>query len=272
MSEVVHPVDLLLRKVGAYLALLFGVYILYIFCRPQRQLVSPIPSAPAATPLLVMSLLLSLTIVNCDTSSNHLKLHTSARETTQEIEMLQNKMVEHVCNYWDLSKDYSVWMHEEGNYAVSLACALARLKINCPCDSSDEYVPVVRENQLRCVDNFQNTDCPTTDKRELFGQKLELVETTSEFLCSKSHLDSWSREHYGQLIASACILSKKAYNCHCHGPLPHKHIFRDLLTIRATNANMTTRFEQCAKVERQLFSNREREETTLYAEFYGKRQ
>lgn len=272
-SDIIGIIDSNMKRAGAYLGLAVGAYVLYLICRPlcyRKRPEQTRPSAPTAIPLLVMALLTCPIFVSA-TTTRHLRIHYTAEEASREIANLQQDMILKKCNLWDLSADYDIWMHKEGQYAVSLSCSLAKLKINCPCSASDEYIPVVSENKLRNVYDFVNTDCPTQDKISTYVQELDLFETATTYLCENAHLDSWSREHYGQLIASACILSKKAYNCHCHGSRPHKHIYRDLLTIHATDVNLTRRAEECQRQEVQLFSNRLLYDNTIYAKFHGRK-
>lgn len=141
---------------------------------------------------MLLSLVLVGRIIFC--RANYIRLATTAKDTTSEIYALQQKMISEECNFWGLSKDYESWMHKERNYAVSLSCALVKLEIKCPCDSSSEYVPVVKENQSRHLDLVVNTDCPVTVKTKEYAKQIEMFETTSEYLCHQAHVDGWSRE------------------------------------------------------------------------------
>lgn len=118
-----------------------------------------------------------------------------------------------------------------------------------PCDTSEEFISVVCENKLRALDNFKNTECLGPNNTAEYSQQLEMFDNASEYLCHNSIVDGvdWSRSHYGQLIAAGCMVTKMAYNCHCHGNYPHKNILRDLMTIKATQANFTMRLQECDK-------------------------
>lgn len=122
-------------------------------------------------------------------------------------------------------------------------------------------------NYLKNVDNYPNINCPAVDKVREYQHQLDMFENAATYLCEESDVDPWSKEDHGQLIAAGCILAKKAYNCHCHGNNAHKNIFRDLLTIGATQSNLTSRIEECKKKERSIFESRAIEDNSLYAQF-----
>lgn len=227
------------------------------------------PSAPVVVPLMAMALIPLLYMVGCAESYRHeIKIQASAERSTLEIARLQQRIDEEACDPWILSRDYGTWMQNEGQYAVSLSCALAKINITCSCDSSEEIIPIVPQNKLRHVEDYPREGCPAVNKIKMYQRQLDMFATISDFLCYESHIDTWSREHYGQLIAASCILSKKAYNCHCHGNDPHKNIYGDLLTIRATQSKLTSRALECMKKEEELFENNIIEENTIYAKFH----
>lgn len=262
-------IDSLFTKIGSHIGMISAFFLIYLLCT-RRDRNNRIPVAQAGIPLLIVFLSFGTMLVLCENQSHQIRMSLNAEQATKEISILQQRMTNEKCNFWELSKDYNSWMHQEGHYAVTLSCALANLKITCPCDSSDEYIPIVSENKLEHIEKFINTDCPVVDKREEYGAQLKLFETTSEYLCNQSHIDPWSRDHYGQLIAAGCILSKKAYNCHCHGGWPHKNIYRDLLTIANTQTNLTARIEACKHKTSKLFEQKQIEDSTIYARFYAK--
>lgn len=62
-------------------------------------------------------------------------------------------MQDEACKYWDLSKLYKYWLKHGGHYATTLACALSKLNITCPCHASEEIVPVVSHKNIELHDS-----------------------------------------------------------------------------------------------------------------------
>lgn len=256
-------VDNFIRSIGHYIAIAVGIFLLYLIFRPRRNIVTHLPTG---VPLL---LIIPLLVYGNQNFTHKIRITSNAIHASKNIEALQRSMLSEKCNYWHLRKDHDRWMHGEGNYAVSLSCPLANLNITCPCESSDEIIPVVRENKLSSIYGHTNTDCPGKDLTTKYAVELDLFDTASEYLCRNSYLDAWSREHYGQLIASGCILAKQAFNCHCHGDKPHKNIYRDLLTTGVTQSNLTGRIEECKKQNMIKVENQVSEKNTLYGKLFN---
>lgn len=266
ISKLVTGLHEVINQISGYVVILIIAFICYIMRRGQQNR----PNAPVNVPLMTMAIILVPMFLCATTAAyrHEIRIQATAEQSTLEIARLQQHMNEKACDPWILSRDYGSWTQNEGQYAVTVSCALAKLNITCPCDASEEIVPIVPANKLRHVENYPNEGCPAPNRTQIYSRQLEMFTILSNFLCFEAHVDSWSREHYGQLLASACILSRKAYNCHCHGTDPHKNIFRDLLTIKATQSNLTSRAALCTKKQEELFENSIIEENTIYARFH----
>lgn len=62
----------------------------------------------------------------------------------------------------------------------------------------------------------------------------------------------WPRKYYNQLVATACTLARKAYNCHCGGQVNHKTVFQDAPTLTIMEHiknNITHRMYECASTK-----------------------
>lgn len=247
----------------------FIVYLL-LKNRPIRHEHAVPPEIRMGLLSLIIPLVLMMLIANTESTPHQIVIKLTAEQATKEIATIQQSMQDEACNFWDLSRHYKYRLKHEGHNAITLACALSKLNITCPCDTSEEIVPVVSQNKLKHVEDYPNVNCPATDKIIQYQSQLDMFETAATYLCEKSDVDNWSRDEHGQLIASGCIVAKKGFNCHCHGSRPHKNIFRDLLTIGATQSNLTSRITECEKMEKQMFENRAIEYNTIYAQFRDK--
>lgn len=154
-----------ITSLGAYIGLIFAERVIFLLCYPsRRRREGTAPTSNLSMGLLIFLALALPILSEVYAYQTHLKIRASAEQATLEIAELQQKMLDHSCNLWDLSRDYDHFLDHEGHYAVALTCALAKLKITCPCDSSDEYIPVVRENKLKHVEKWENSDCPRQNR------------------------------------------------------------------------------------------------------------
>lgn len=244
-----------INQIGGYLAMGVVLFIVYLAVKHRCS---------RAAPAVVTTIILFLPLVLSSTLYPRLKISMTANEATQEIEQAQFRMNKFKCNAWSLSEDIDPWNNKVGFYPVSLACALARMKIKCPCDSSLEYVPVVTHDQTRKIKNYTTHECQHQNNVTNYDNDLELFETAVEYLCFNARDEPWSRQHYGQLIATACTVSKMAYNYHCHGRRPHKNIYNDLLSIGVTHYKSDELYDVCEQTKHELELNKSALQTRLF--------
>lgn len=218
MGELVHDTVV---KIGGYLAI--GIALLVVFVYIKSRLNQPLVVHAVG----ICCLILAPTGMLCDSL---IQYSSTAEEATREISDLQSRMISSRCNIWDLNEDLTSWKRDEGFYVVSLACSLAHMKIKCPCAPLGETTPVVRYDELRMITNVTTEECEGDLEPKRFSSELNLFHTAEEYLCSESRKDRWPQDVYGQLVASACSLSRMAYNCHCAAKHTHKTVTRDLLT------------------------------------------
>lgn len=157
----------------------------------------------------------------------------SSQEATEDIKTLQTAILQHSCNAWKLSDEWTFLIGDENWYAVDLTCTLARADISCPCAPAIEYLPLVEENQLRRVNGIKDAlpqQCPMDNDKDKHASEANMDITP----CKNAHREeNASLQKFGQLITAGYTLARKMYNCLCQGVTNYHPIARNLLTQEA---------------------------------------
>lgn len=225
---------------SGYLVLIVIIFIIWLCWRStvNRRLMNP----AQATIILA---LLPLCLANTNFPS--LTISQSAEEATIDIIEIQKAIKRDSCNGWSLFSEHQHWGEwEQGFHPVSTACALASINITCPCSPANEYIPLTSK-PWKETKGYHDDQCPDNKLAHKFAVERDRFQLVEAVLCTTGD-SSWWRKYFSQLLGSACVLSRKAYNCQCGGKILHKPIFRDTLTMAAMESvqnHMTERSADC---------------------------
>lgn len=182
------------------------------------------------TPTIALAMLMIQGVLTIEILYEH-KL--SREKTTLEVHKHQAYIESNWCTQWrygDVS--WTEFFEVRGHYAHTIACTLSAYAADfqCKCDSSVEWTPFLEHDQVNQLPAFDNTKC----YKDVDGTSdtLEFLEVASFYLCVRAKTDRWPRETLGRLVASACNLARKMFNCSCGGQTRHKRILHDNMSAR----------------------------------------